>query len=378
MSAGMRTEIRCTRPDNWMPLRRLGTRRLTRAHLALARRPHLGAMAAAGLERVAAALSAQLGCDIRLAGLPGEHVAIPANDLGALSVFALLELTAGAKAVLEVELPDAVALVGRLCGARASTGPVLELTRLEEGAFGFLNLVALGALRSDPAFDALWRPRLITVQGDRAILARDVGSSPHVTFDVRFDLEGLGGKARLYLPADALLLMLATVPESASATLSESVGQAEIAVTCRAGHCELEPQVLRELVPGDVVLFEGARFEGGQLVGPARILSATFELAGEFDAQGFHPTRGQGRAHPLEPSMSQDASSHLPVDLEVELTRVSLAISELSALEPGSVLPLHMSVSKPVLLRVGDRVVAKAELVDVEGEIGARILSLLP
>jgi len=374
----MRTEIRCTRPDNWMPLRRLGARRLTRGHLALARRPHLGALAAAGLDRVATALAAQLGCPIQLSGTPGEHLASPASDLGALSVFAILELTAGAKAVLEVELPDAVALVGRLCGARASAGPVLELTRLEEGAFGFLNLVALSALRSDPAFEALWCPRLITVQGDRAIVARDIGSAPHVTFDLWFEGEGLSGKARLYVPADALVLMLAAVPESASGTLSESVGKAEIAVTCRAGRCDLEPQVLRELSPGDVVLFGGGRFEGGQLVGPARILSATFELAGEFDAQGFHPTRGQGRVHPLEPSMSQDAPSHLPVELEVELTRVSLAISELSALEPGSVLPLHMSVSKPVLLRVGDRVVAKAELVDVEGEIGARILSLLP
>jgi type III secretion protein Q len=31
-----------------------------------------------------------------------------------------------------------------------------------------------------------------------------------------------------------------------------------------------------------------------------------------------------------------------------------------------------------VLLRVGDRVVARAELVDIEGEVGARILTLVP
>jgi len=31
-----------------------------------------------------------------------------------------------------------------------------------------------------------------------------------------------------------------------------------------------------------------------------------------------------------------------------------------------------------VLLRVGDRAVARAELVDVEGQVGARILEVLP
>lgn len=375
----MRTEIRCTHPDNWMPLRRLGVRRLTRAHLALAKRPVLAAGMASLLPRVAAALSEQLGAEVRLSAERVEHLTTPGRELGALAAFAIFELSpAGAKAALEMELPDAVALVNRLCGARASQGPVLELTRLEEGAFGFLNLTALLALREDAEFERLWGPRLLSVQGDRAMVARDLGLAPHVAFSLTLEVEGRRGKARLYLPADALLLALESIPEGPRRPIPEAVGRAEVAVVCRAGHCELDEDAVRALTPGDVVLLGGAHFENGALVGPARLLSRSFELSGTFDLQGFHLTRGERRLHPQEPSMSPDPQSHLPVELEVELTRVSLAISELSALEPGSVLPLHMSVSKPVLLRVGDRVVAKAELVDVEGEIGARILSLLP
>jgi type III secretion protein Q len=67
----------------------------------------------------------------------------------------------------------------------------------------------------------------------------------------------------------------------------------------------------------------------------------------------------------------------LPVDVEVELTRVRLTVGQLAQLRVGHVLPLRMDVSEPVTLRVGDRAVARAELVDIEGELGARILSLV-
>ena len=68
----------------------------------------------------------------------------------------------------------------------------------------------------------------------------------------------------------------------------------------------------------------------------------------------------------------------LPVEVEIELSRVMLPLSELAAIKPGALLPLRINPSEPVLLRVGDRAVARAELVDIEGEVGARILCLLP
>jgi type III secretion protein Q len=69
--------------------------------------------------------------------------------------------------------------------------------------------------------------------------------------------------------------------------------------------------------------------------------------------------------------------STLPVELEVELARVPLTLVELAALAPGMVLPLRISVGDPVFLRAGDRRVARAELVDLEGEVAARVLDVL-
>lgn len=67
----------------------------------------------------------------------------------------------------------------------------------------------------------------------------------------------------------------------------------------------------------------------------------------------------------------------LPVELEVELARISVSLEELAAFAPGMVLPLSVKPGDAVLLRVGERAIARAELVDVEGEVGARVLQLL-
>ena len=78
--------------------------------------------------------------------------------------------------------------------------------------------------------------------------------------------------------------------------------------------------------------------------------------------------------------MSQSAPRNetpaLPVEVEIELTRLRLTVAELASIKPGSILPLHINSAEPVVLRVGDRAVARAELVEIDGEIGARILTL--
>ena len=59
-------------------------------------------------------------------------------------------------------------------------------------------------------------------------------------------------------------------------------------------------------------------------------------------------------------------------------THAALSLAELGALQPGSVLPLRVSPGDPVFLRAGDRRVARAELVEIEGEVAARVLGLIP
>jgi type III secretion protein Q len=41
------------------------------------------------------------------------------------------------------------------------------------------------------------------------------------------------------------------------------------------------------------------------------------------------------------------------------------------------VIPLHINAAQQVVVRIGDKAVARAELVEIEGEIGARIVAML-
>ena len=71
-----------------------------------------------------------------------------------------------------------------------------------------------------------------------------------------------------------------------------------------------------------------------------------------------------------------ERTAQLPVRLEVELARVEISLAELARLAPGAALPLALDRRGLVTLRVGDRILGRGELVDVDGAPGVRVLSL--
>lgn len=90
---------------------------------------------------------------------------------------------------------------------------------------------------------------------------------------------------------------------------------------------------------------------------------------------------------PMEPS-SQGASAaasaaqehllrELPVQITCEIGRITLSAREVLDLRPGTVLPVGRPLAGPVDLTAGGRVIARGELVDVEGEIGVRVSEVL-
>ncbi len=76
-----------------------------------------------------------------------------------------------------------------------------------------------------------------------------------------------------------------------------------------------------------------------------------------------------------------DVSEQLLVDTDVQIScvigRVSLSARRLLELEPGQVVALDTPIGGPVDILCGDRVVARGELVDVDGDIGVRITSVI-
>jgi type III secretion protein Q len=337
------------------------------------------------LQGICDALGRELGIPVTATGRLQEAVVIPATGISLTSAFILVDLSAtGGASVLELDPPVLFAALERLAGRCQRPGPVMRLTRLEEATSAYLILSVLAALRLQTELNHRLWPRLTGVTMDRSeVLDRLDGRQPHLGVELALKVGEVSAGGRLVLPAVVLESVWKQLPVERDTSIAPEVLAASIGARCFLGSSRLSLSSLKTLSAGDVVVFEGVRQGSDQLLGLGRLVTRGFELVGEFIPDGFSLTRARKRALPLESKMANvneqsGGMPPLPVDVEIELTRLMLPLSELAALKPGHLLPLRINASEPVLLRVGDRAVARAELVEIEGEIGARILNLLP
>jgi flagellar motor switch protein FliM len=195
-----------------------------------------------------------------------------------------------------------------------------------------------------------------------------------------------------------------------------------ITLTGRIGKIGLRRAEIEELEPGDVALLDEPdawpKFESGRLGGAIRLaFDGCEERAGSIaveiledsrnlivavnqlitaltmreanrrmrkvsanepnEAESTDVPRAKGASkaaagYPEAAALAEEA----PVQIRVELGRVRMTVAELAELSPGSILELRKDPEQPVSLLIEDRVVARGELVRVEGELGVRILSL--
>jgi flagellar motor switch/type III secretory pathway protein FliN len=154
------------------------------------------------------------------------------------------------------------------------------------------------------------------------------------------------------------------------------------------------------LAPGDAVLFTG---RGALETGPAAPPWPVRVTLGRFGAEAeAHPDGRVLLTTPLreleeEPYMdteefvggaepaagdgardeNRSALASAPVEVVAELGRVALRGDEALGLAPGAVLSLGVRRPDTVLLRVAGRPWARGELVNVDDELGVRVLELL-
>jgi type III secretion protein Q len=286
-----------------------------------------------------------------------------------------LELGGETLAVLELDLLTTGALLQRIAGSGELPVTPLSLTRIEEAALGWVCLSALSALRRELAL-AEFSPRLVSLTLDRGEVLQQLDARRrHVAVLLEFGVGETRGASRLLLPAQWLQGRLQMLPEEPEPAPLPEVLAAGVPARCFAGWALLSPGDAAALAPGDVVLFAGFSRGTSGLLGPGRLVGPTFELRGTFSDAGFTLTRATERPTLEHPMSAVDPT--VPVEVEVELTRVRLPLDKLGTLRPGNVIPLHVNAAQQVVLRIGDRAVARAELVEIEGELGARLVSML-
>jgi hypothetical protein len=144
--------------------------------------------------------------------------------------------------------------------------------------------------------------------------------------------------------------------------------EAEVTVPVIVARAALDRASLGELRVRDVLVVRpvGRRGEGDLVV-----------ARGGFRA-GLAP--GSGRVTVLAAyqrmTMDETLADDAAVDVAVAIGDLRMSMRALLELRPGQVLELGKPVGTAVELRVGARVVARGELVDVDGEVGVRVLSL--
>lgn len=313
----------------------------SRGHAALG--PAARATGEAAAQGAARAMGEVLGVAVRLTGRARPAEAAPGAGLVPLAID-LTALPGGA--LLEVEAGLVARLVGALAGDPAPTPAAASLTPLESTALELLALAALDGAAGVPEVAERLAPRL----------ARAAAAPPSALLvELEVEAGAVRGRARLLLPPAALHAL------QGPPALEEPLLSFPLFASLRGGQAPLLPEELAALAPGDVVL-----------VDPPPEGRHRLRFPGGFCAEG--PVADG--ALTVERTWMDERLAEIPVTLEVELARVPLTLADLARLTPGATLPLLLDKRGLVTLRLGERAVARGELVDVDGAVGVRVLSM--
>ena len=137
------------------------------------------------------------------------------------------------------------------------------------------------------------------------------------------------------------------------------------------GSVDLPGARLRRLARGDIVLLTRTHVRATHAGRPLfdYLLHEESITVNQFehpDTVSLAPAEADAFTPPL------DVGS-LPLCLQVQLCELPLSVAELSALQPGSVLPLPPRAYQQVALLHGQRRIARGELVQVGDELGVRL-----
>ncbi len=263
-----------------------------------------------------------------------------------------VELTALAgQATLAVDCGFAARLAERVAGAAGRRPVATSLTPVERAVVELAVLGALDGIAAETDIESALAPRL----GLR-------GGTPVQPLCVELTIAAADtqGRALLLLPREALRAL------SRAVDLPDQLGAVAVAASLRSGSATLAASEVAALGPGDVVILDAPPGDAAALLLPGG-LRALGRLEGDSlevrEVDVADPDLGTG---------------DLPVVLDVELASVPVPLRDIARIAPGAVLLLGLDRDGQVTLRIGERAVARGELVDVDGSVGVRVLAMEP
>ncbi len=339
------------------------------------------------------------------------------------------------RGLLEVELGLAHHAIDMLLGGAGEAVALRPLTDIEEGVMTYVIIETLKALAPslDPSLPKLRIEGVVRGFSEIQGLIPETENLAVVQLKAIFG--GQSGYVRLVIPED--VLSAANPPVDASVRRSRRAADAEehlsrlrnvkTLVRAEIGNVEISGADLAQLRERDVVLVDALSCRPDQGEGGTAKLRVGLGRTGHLDAEvvvedgrflarvtgvslGAPPPPGlsdeNGDAAPAEIEAGSndpdaddesttpgsvrgrndvedaqgaggaDLMNDIPLQIAVELGRVSTTAEEVVALKIGHVFDLNRVAGEPLDLSVNGKVVARGELVEIDGNLGVRILSL--
>jgi type III secretion system YscQ/HrcQ family protein len=299
-----------------------------------------------------------------------------------------------------IETPLAHALVDRLLGYdRPPEEGRLQVTPVEWGILTFVVAETLARLDDRPsALSPL--DFVLDRVGPDPFNPEGLGSIVTLRWTVR--LGSVAGSVRLWVPETLVALWLASEPPLTPEHPLEAdqvrsrFGDYNSVWSAEAGAVSM-PRGLSRLRVGGVLPIDDAPLRGTPQspTGPITLALTDCDGRSWFPAEPATGSAGSiltltgqlRRNRVTREALSVTAStpdpaappvppSDVPVTLAVELGRINLPLRRLADLKPGDVVELSRHAREPVELTSGGRLVARGELVQIDTELGVRVLSV--
>ncbi|HET6347407.1 MAG TPA: FliM/FliN family flagellar motor switch protein [Myxococcota bacterium] len=326
-----------------------------------------------------------LGCFVVVGAAPGEH-----------------------KILLDMDPALASMCIERLLGGHGEPQARLQrpLTDIETGVLSFVVLKALahfGEGWQNGRELALTLDRFAAKPSELApIIDAETG---YQQLGVRVELAKRTAYVRIFLP-DALVQKRFGTPVSQSggtprelAYMRERLkhlGEKTISARVVATTLDLSGDDIANVEPGDIIVLENHQLQktadgiDGRVfvrLGPGENGGFVGQLRNEADQARLEVAEIINQEQPLEESMAEsEQGDNLPetqgllrdvdASVVVELGRIRMNTAQVVRLRQGQILRLPRGPNDPVDLVVNGKLFARGELIEVEGELGVRLVAV--
>ena len=333
--------------------------------------------------------------------------------LPAQGCFALLGAAPGThKIIADLDSTLVTQAIDRLLGGDGQTEVIRRnLTQVEQGVVSFMLLKLIGAF-----YDGWTSGREIALTLDDFVGTREElediieDDTDYYLLGLKASLGDCIGYARILLPAHFIDTFSKPVAQSGGTpeeheymrqTLRQ-IADHEVELKVEAGRLELSSEDIATLEAGDIIILENHQLALSP-EGPTGNISAHIGegkngcLQGQLQiAEGqlkFAISQILVQEQPIEAPMTdelndeptiQEATDNLPetegllrdidAPVVIELGRLKMNTAQVTRLKSGQILRLPRNANDPVDLVVNDKIFARGELVEIDGELGVRLV----